>query len=73
MPPPKEEGELEQLLLQPEWSRALQESRSEATKDHLPALSHGCITVEPAVRLCSIIFSIICFDHMYFPLAKMIS
>ncbi|XP_042266839.1 hydrocephalus-inducing protein homolog isoform X2 [Thunnus maccoyii] len=55
----KEEEEKEQLLLQSEsdptvnhclplMSRALQEHRSKATKNHLLALSDNCLTVEPA-------------------------
>nr|XP_029134421.1 hydrocephalus-inducing protein homolog [Labrus bergylta] len=55
----EEEEETERLLYQcesdpteihrlPLLSRALQELRSQAVKDHLLALSHSCITVEPA-------------------------
>ncbi|XP_034542457.1 hydrocephalus-inducing protein homolog isoform X2 [Notolabrus celidotus] len=55
----REEEEKEQLLYQcesdptaihrlPLLSRALQEHRSQAVKDHLLSLSHSCITVEPA-------------------------
>ncbi|XP_022605572.1 hydrocephalus-inducing protein homolog [Seriola dumerili] len=55
----REEEEKERLLFQcesdptaihrfPLLARALQESRSQATKDHLLALSHSCVTVEPA-------------------------
>lgn len=56
----EEEEEKERLLFQcesdptaihrlPLLSRALQERRSRAVKDHHLALSHSCITVEPAV------------------------
>ncbi|XP_076588631.1 hydrocephalus-inducing protein homolog [Chaetodon auriga] len=55
----KEAGEREQLLFQceanptaihhlPLLSRAVQERRSQAVQDHRLALSHGCLTVEPA-------------------------
>uniref|UniRef100_A0A3B4XGU3 HYDIN axonemal central pair apparatus protein n=1 Tax=Seriola lalandi dorsalis TaxID=1841481 RepID=A0A3B4XGU3_SERLL len=55
----REEEEKERLLFEcesdptaihrlPLLVRALQESRSQATKDQLLALSHSCITVEPA-------------------------
>ncbi|XP_035521672.1 hydrocephalus-inducing protein homolog [Morone saxatilis] len=54
-----QQEEKEQLLFQcesnptaihshPLLSRALQERRSQAVKDHILALSHSCITVEPA-------------------------
>ncbi|KAM7396206.1 hypothetical protein PAMP_019263 [Pampus punctatissimus] len=60
----QEEEEKEQLPFQSEsvptashhlplLSRALQERRSQAAKDHLLALSDNCITVEPACLLCS--------------------
>ncbi|XP_040894088.1 hydrocephalus-inducing protein homolog [Toxotes jaculatrix] len=54
----KQEDEKERLIFQyasdttaihrlPLLARALQECRSQAAKDHLLALSHSCITVEP--------------------------
>lgn len=36
----------------PVLSKTLQERRSRAVQDHRLAVSHGCITVEPAVGLC---------------------